>query len=82
MFFKIGVSKNFAIFAGKQMYWRLFFNEVVGLKTCHFVKKRLQHCCFSVNIAKFSRTAFFIKQLRKLLLLIYSLVMPLVDTDS
>ena len=35
------------------------FNRVVVLKTCNFIKKRLQHNCFPVNIAKFLRTAFF-----------------------
>ena len=32
------------------------FDEVAGLKTCNFIKKRLQHRCFSVNILKFLRT--------------------------
>ena len=43
-------------------------NKVAGLKSCNFVKKRLQHRCFSVKIAKLSRTAFFIEHLRWLLL--------------
>ena len=34
------------------------FNKVVGLKVCKFIKKRLQHRCFPVKIAKFLRTAF------------------------
>ena len=34
------------------------FNKVSGLKACNFIKKRLQRKCFSVNIAKFLRTAF------------------------
>ena len=29
---------------------------IVGLKPCNFIKMRLQHMCFSVNIAKFIRT--------------------------
>ena len=44
------------------------FNKVTGLKVCSFINQRLQHRCFHVNIAKFLRTAFFIKQLRWLLL--------------
>ena len=44
------------------------FNKVAGLlqafKACNFIKKRLQHSCFPVNIAKFLRTAFFIEHLR------------------
>ena len=38
---KKAVIKNFGIFTGKH------------LKTCNLIKKRLQHKCFSVNIAKF-----------------------------
>ena len=35
------------------------FNKAAGLKACNFVKKRLQHSCFPVNIAKFLRINFF-----------------------
>ena len=35
---------------------QIFFNENVGLQSCNFFKKRLQHRCFPVNIAKFLRT--------------------------
>ena len=38
-----------------------------GLHTCNYIKKRLQHRCFRVNIEKFVRTAFFIKHLQWLL---------------
>ena len=34
------------------------FNEAAGLKAFNFIKKRLQHRCFPVNIAKFLKTAF------------------------
>ena len=34
---------------------RVFFNENPGLQSCNFIKERLQHRCFSVNIAKFLR---------------------------
>ena len=60
MFFKISSLKDFAIFTG---------NTCVGisfLKSCKssgFNKKRLQHKCFPVNIAKFLRAAFFIEHL-------------------
>ena len=33
------------------------FNEVAGMKTCNFIKKRLQHMCFHVKFAKFLRTS-------------------------
>ena len=32
------------------------FNEVSGLKTRNFIKKRFQNKCFPVNISKFLRT--------------------------
>ena len=32
------------------------FNRVAGLQACNFMKKRLQHSCFPMNIVKFLRT--------------------------
>ena len=32
------------------------FNKAAALQACNFIKKRLQHRCFPVNIAKFLRT--------------------------
>ena len=43
-------------------------NKVAHLKASSFIKERLQHRCFQVNIAKILITAFFIKHLRWLLL--------------
>ena len=40
-----------------------FFNKVTDLKVCNFIKKRLQHRCFPVNILEFSRSTFFIEYL-------------------
>ena len=37
------------------------------LRTCNFIKKRLQHGCVPVNIPKVLGTAFFKEQLRWLL---------------
>ena len=54
MFFKIGVCKNFAIFTEIHLRWSLFLIQ------------RLQLVCFSVNTAKFLRTVFSIKHLRRL----------------
>ena len=39
-----------------QLCWSLFLKKVTDLKVCNFIKKRLQHRFFSVNIAKFLRT--------------------------
>ena len=55
MFFKIGVLKHFTIFTGKHLSW--------SLKACKYIKKRLQHRCFPVNIAEFLRIAIFIEHL-------------------
>ena len=52
MFFKIGVVKNF------NFVLESFFNKVADLQA-NFIKKKLQHRCFPVNIAKFLRTAFY-----------------------
>ena len=41
-----------------------------SLKACNFIKKKLKHRCFPVNIVKFLRTVFFIKHLRQLFLLL------------
>ena len=43
-------------------------NKVTDLKVCKLIKKRLQQWCFSMNIAKFLRTAFFIEHFCWLLL--------------
>ena len=66
-FLKIGALKNFALFTEKHLRWSLFFNKFASLNACNFFKKRLQHRCFAVNIAKFLRTASFIEHLRWLL---------------
>ena len=62
MFFQIGTLKNFATFTAK--YFAIF----TGLKARNFIKKRLQHRCFPLNIAKFLRSACFIEHLLWLLL--------------
>ena len=39
----------------KTLVFESLFNEVAGLQACNFIKKKLQHRCFPVNIAKFLR---------------------------
>ena len=74
--FKIGILKNFAIFTGEHLCWTLFLMrpETFSLKACNFIKKRLQHRYFLVNIVNFLRTAFFIEHLQWLLLKSCSLI--------
>ena len=55
--FEIVVLKTFAIFSGKPVLDSLF-NKVAGLKVCNFIKRRLRHRYFPINIAKFLRTSF------------------------
>ena len=38
------------------------FNKAACLKVCNSIKKRLQHSCFPVNLAKFLKTHFFTKK--------------------
>ena len=52
-FFKKDVLKNFANFAEEYLCWSLFFNKVTGLRACSFIKKRPQHRCVPVKLAKF-----------------------------
>ena len=59
------VLKNFAIFTGKFLCWSLFWTK---LQACNFLKKRLQHRYFPVNVVKFSRTPI-LKYICKWLLL-------------
>ena len=51
-FYKINAFKNLAIFTGKHFCWRFFI--------INFIKKRFQHRCFPVNIAKCLSAAFYI----------------------
>ena len=41
---------------------------MISLQACNFIKKRLQHKCFSVNIVNFLTAAFSIEHLWWLLL--------------
>ena len=59
MFFKISVLKNFANFILKHLWWSFLLKKVAALKARNFIKKKLQHRCFPVYIAKFLRTPFF-----------------------
>ena len=56
IFLEIGFFKNIANFTGKHLCWVLF---LIKRKTCNFLKKRLQHKCFSVKFVKNFRTPFF-----------------------
>ena len=59
VFFKKDVLKNFANFTGKHPCWSLFFNKVTGLRASSFIRKRLQHRCVPVKLAKFYEHLFW-----------------------
>ena len=40
------------------------FTGLAGFKTCNFLKKRLRHSCFPVNVAKILRTLILMKILQ------------------
>ena len=55
MFCKKGVLK-FRKFYRKTPVLESIFNNISGLQSCNFIKKRLQHRCFPIKFAKFLRT--------------------------
>ena len=65
-FLKKAVLNDISIFTRKRLCSRL---KVEGLKVCYFIKKRLHHKCFPVNIDKFLRM-LILKNIGEWLLLI------------
>ena len=59
MFLKVGVLKNFFDIHRKTPVLESLLISA-GLETCNFIKKRLQHKCFPVNIAKIFKNSFFL----------------------
>ena len=49
------------------------FNKVRDLQACAFIKMRIQHRCFPVNIAKISGTPILKKICERFFLLLYSI---------
>ena len=59
IFCKTNVLKIFTIFTEKRLCWSHFFNKVAGISCLQhgrFIKKRLQHRFFPVNIANILKT--------------------------
>ena len=62
VFYKKGVLKTFAKFAGKhlrQTGQSLFFNKVASLRPAALLKMRLWHRCFSMTFPRFFRKPVF-----------------------
>ena len=55
MVFTVGALKIFANFTGKILALKSLFKKASGPQACKLIKKRLQHRCFSVKLARFSR---------------------------
>ena len=51
MFFRTGALKNLEVL-------EFLSNKFAGLQACNFIKKRLQHRCFSVKFSKSLRASF------------------------
>ena len=49
---------NVSQISQENTYVGVSFNKVADLKAWNFIEKRLQHRCFPVKFAKFSRTHF------------------------
>ena len=67
VFYKKSCSETFRNIYRKTPLLESVSNTVTGMKACNFVKKRLQHRCFLVNIAKFWRTPILKKICERLL---------------
>ena len=74
VFYKITVLNYLAIFTKKYLCWCLFFNKKVGLQGWNFIKKRLQHSSFLLNIAKILITRIFKEICEQLLLKVFPFV--------
>ena len=78
---KEAVLKNLVIFTEKDPCSSLFFNKIVGLHPCNFMKKRLQHRSFPVNFAKSLRISI-LKSICERLLLDFLFADPLTTNIS
>ena len=68
MFFKVGVLKSYAIFAGKHLRWSLFLINLQSFGPATLLKRNSDKGAFLWILQKFLRTAYFIDHFRWLLL--------------
>ena len=69
VFYEKMCSEKFRNIPKKKYVVETLFYNVAGIQACNFIKKRLKHRCFPVNIAKFSRTPILKSILEQLLLI-------------
>ena len=68
VFFEKRYSEKFCNIHRKTSVLESLFHKVAALKACSFNKKRIQHRCFPVNIAKFLRAPILKNICERLLL--------------
>ena len=61
LFCKKWFLRNFSKFTGKHLCQSLFFNKVAGVSLKFYLKKRLWHRCFPVNLLNFWEHLFYRK---------------------
>ena len=67
LFYDKAVLKTFLILTGKYLRSNLFLSSCRS-SVCNFIKKRFQHRCFSMNIAKFLKMVILKKICERFLL--------------
>ena len=72
-FIKKAVLQNLFNIQRKTPVLESLFNKVAGLQPCNFIKNRLQHRCFFVNIANFFKTPILKNVCERLLLELLSM---------
>ena len=85
VFYKKGVLKTFAKFAGKhlrQTGQSLFFNKVASLRPAALLKMRLWHRCFSVTFPRFFRKPVFKEHLWWLFLIFTNIRLTVLPSFS
>ena len=76
-----GILESFIKFTFKHLYRSLLLNKK-DHQACNFIKKRLQHMCFPVNIGKFLRTRILKNICERLLLQIFDRILCHLLTHS
>ena len=66
-------SQKFRKFYRKTLLFESLFNKVTGLRACNFIKKRLQHSSFPVQLDKFLKTSLLKNICERLFLFIVGL---------
>ena len=69
VFYEKAILKNLQYSLQKIPVLESLYNKVAGLKACSVIKKRLQHRCFPVNIAKRLLLPLEVFYIRNLLIL-------------